>query len=56
MHGATGRRGDCIRAGVGVAVSAPNWMWVLGGAVLGTFLLGPIGTVGGAVAGYLLTR
>jgi hypothetical protein len=45
-----------MRAGVAVGVSAPNWMWILGGAVLGTFLLGPIGTVGGALAGYLLTK
>lgn len=45
-----------MRAGVGVAVSAPNWLWVLGGGVLGTFLLGPIGGIAGAVAGYMLTR
>ncbi|MCW2920858.1 MAG: hypothetical protein JWL76_732 [Thermoleophilia bacterium] len=45
-----------MRAGVGVAVSAPNWLWILGGGVLGTFLLGPIGGIAGAVAGYMLTR
>jgi hypothetical protein len=40
--------------GVGVRVAAPNWMWILGGAVLGTLLLGPIGGIAGGIAGAML--
>ncbi|MCW2927415.1 MAG: hypothetical protein JWM86_1383 [Thermoleophilia bacterium] len=45
-----------MRAGVAVGVSAPNWLWILGGAVAGALLLGPLGAIGGAAAGYLLVR
>ena len=45
-----------MRAAVGVRVSAPNWMWILGGAVVGGLLLGPIGAVAGGLAGAYLLR
>ena len=45
-----------LRVSAGVRVSAPNWMWIVGGGVVGALLLGPIGAIGGALAGVLLTR
>ena len=45
-----------LSAGVGVRVSAPNWMWIVGGGVVGMLLLGPLGAIGGAIAGAMLTR
>ena len=45
-----------LRAAVGMRVSAPSWMWIIGGGVVGGLLLGPLGAVGGALAGLLLTR
>lgn len=45
-----------MRVSAGVRVSAPNWMWILGGAVAGGLLLGPIGALAGGLAGAFLVR
>ncbi len=45
-----------MRVSAGVRVSAPNWMWILGGAVVGGLLLGPIGALAGGLAGAFLVR
>lgn len=45
-----------LRVAAGVRVSAPNWMWIVGGAVVGGLLLGPIGAIAGGLAGAFLLR
>lgn len=45
-----------MRVAAGVRVSAPNWMWIVGGVVVGGLLLGPIGAIAGGLAGALLVR
>jgi hypothetical protein len=45
-----------MRVAAGVRVSAPNWMWIVGGVVVGGLLLGPIGAIAGGLAGAFLVR
>lgn len=45
-----------MRVAAGVRVSAPKWMFIVGGGLVGALLLGPLGAVGGALAGALLAR
>jgi hypothetical protein len=39
-----------------VGVVAPRWMFVVAAGVVGALLLGPIGAIGGALAGAALAR
>ena len=43
-----------VRAGF--RVSAPSWMYIVGGGLLGGVLLGLPGAIGGALLGAFLTR
>ena len=45
-----------MRVAAGVRVSAPNWLWILGGVAVGGLLLGPIGAIAGGLAGAFLVR
>ena len=59
MRVSAGVRGPQRLGGLGAGaarVSAPNWMWILGGAVAGGLLLGPIGALAGGLAGAFLVR
>lgn len=45
-----------MQVSAGVRVSAPRWMFLVGGGLLGGVLFGLPGAIGGALLGAMLSR